>query len=209
MTNPSLAGRLTSSVRRRGGFVATGQHYDRKRFEELVLYIAKQTHDDPNFGRTKLAKVLFYCDFDAYAEEGRALTGATYRAFEFGPFPSQLPAIERRLQESGRARVDRLEPIITAERGEYDPWKIQPLDEPDLDVFELWELEFVRLWIRKISEATAGEISEFSHEHPGWKLAEAHRDEIPYETALLSTSRPRPEVMELARRRFAESGNDS
>lgn len=181
------------------------QEYDEKRFEELVLYIARATQDDPNFGRTKLAKVLFYCDFTAYAEEGRALTGARYKAFDFGPFPPQLPAVEERLAAAGRAEVERLA-ADSAERGEYDPWKIRPLDEPQRELFEPWELGFVDLWIGRIAEATASKISELSHEHPGWKLAERDRAVIPYETALLSTLPPRPEIMELARRRFAGSG---
>ena len=180
------------------------QQYDARRFEELVLYIAHATEHDPNFGRTKMAKVLFYCDFEAYAEEGRALTGASYKAFDFGPFPPELPAVEKRLSATRRVRVERLE-AESAERGEYDPWKIRPLDEPNLGLFEVWELEFVNIWIRRISEATAGAISDLSHEHPGWQIAERGRAEIPYETALLSTERPRPEVVALARRRFAEA----
>jgi hypothetical protein len=185
------------------------QQYDERRFEELVLYIAYATRDDPDFGRTKLAKVLFYCDFTAYAEEGQPLTGATYRAFEYGPFPPQLPAVEERLAASGRAWVERLEADIAEERGEYEPWKIRALGEPHPDLFDAGELAFVDIVIRQISEATAKEISDLSHEHPGWQLAEADREEIPYETALLSTYRLRPQVMDLARRRFAGLGRST
>jgi hypothetical protein len=47
--------------------VAGNRQFDEDRFRELVLYIAHKTKDDPTFGRTKLAKVLFSRDFVAYA----------------------------------------------------------------------------------------------------------------------------------------------
>ena len=33
------------------------------KFRELILYIAQESEGDPNFGATKLNKILFFCDF--------------------------------------------------------------------------------------------------------------------------------------------------
>jgi hypothetical protein len=38
-----------------------------KRLGELMLYIAKKSQFDQNFGSTKLNKILFYADFVSYA----------------------------------------------------------------------------------------------------------------------------------------------
>jgi hypothetical protein len=175
-----------------------------EKFRELVLYIARKAEDDPDFGRTKLAKVLFYSDFAAYAEEGTSLTGATYKALEFGPFPPELPTVEEQLASEKRATVERFEPGI--EHVEYEPWRIVPLDDPDLSLFEPWELVFVDQWIEKIAGASAKAISILSHDHPGWILAEKNRDAIPYETAFIGTKRPPDRAVARGRQLAGEFG---
>ena len=85
--------------------LAGNRDYDPERFEDLVLFIAWAMRDDPHFGRTKLAKTLFYVDFDAYAGEGASLTGSTYEHWDHGPFPPQLYDVERKLAREGRARA--------------------------------------------------------------------------------------------------------
>ena len=75
--------------------------FDMARFREAVAYIAWRMRDDPNFGRLKMAKTLFYVDFDAFAESGEAVTGAEYRHWPFGPFPPALYHVERELVASG------------------------------------------------------------------------------------------------------------
>jgi hypothetical protein len=175
------------------GTVAGNRQFDEDRFRELVLYIANKTQDDPTFGRTKLAKVLFYSDFIAYAEDGRSLTGATYRAIEHGPFPTQLSAAENQLRRDKRAIVERWDP--PEEKGEYDPNRIIPKDDPDVGRLELWELAYVDIWIGRVAEAkTASEISKLSHDHPGWQLFEQNRGIIPYETQFIGTKPPHEPV---------------
>src|SRR3954466_15180163 len=71
--------------------------FDSERFEGLVLFIAHSRRHDPRFGRTKLAKSLFYSDFDAYRDQGQPLTGASYIRMPFGPFPRELDSTERAL----------------------------------------------------------------------------------------------------------------
>lgn len=187
-----------SRRREESGVVAGNRQFDEDKFRELVLYIAHKTKDDPAFGRTKLAKVLFYSDFDAYGDDGRSLTGATYRAIEHGPFPTQLPAAENQLQRRKRAVVQRWDPPL--EKGEYDPNRIIPKDEPEMERFEAWELAFVDIWIRRVSEAkTAKQISKLSHDHPGWRLFERDRDVIPYETQFIGRKPPSESAMERGR----------
>lgn len=169
--------------------------FDVKRLEELVLYIAKRTEGDPNFGRTKLAKVLFYSDFVAYRDDGAALTGATYIRMPFGPFPRDLSVVEERLREAGRAE-------LVYDVDEYEAKRIHVVDEPrDLDrLFEAWQLRLVDMWIEEISSATARRISDLSHEHPGWVLARETGETIPYESAYAPAQAPPDEAVELGRR---------
>ena len=48
---------------------------DDRKMKELILYLAARSEDDPRFSSTKLNKLLFYCDFTAYRQLGRSITG--------------------------------------------------------------------------------------------------------------------------------------
>lgn len=170
--------------------------FNEDKFRALVLYITWQTRDDPRFGRTKLAKTLFYSDFDAYADDGRPLTGARYEHYPFGPFPPALSDVQGELVGAGVAEL----------RGgafEGDEKKLVPLQEPDPSSLELWERQFLDAKIAGLAEHETWRVSERSHEHPGW-LATVDEEEIPYETALISREPLSTEVLKLAKRRFAE-----
>jgi hypothetical protein len=160
--------------------------FDRQRFEDLILYIAHRRRDDVRFGRTKMAKVLFYSDFSIYEDQGEPLTGATYIRMPFGPFPKALDEAEESLAERGLAV------LAHNQEGEYDEKRIIPIKgPPDLSgTFEEWQLLVVNDWIDRIAAASAKQISDFSHSHPGWLLAERNGVEIPYETAILPQARP-------------------
>jgi Protein of unknown function (DUF4065) len=173
--------------------------FDAKRFDALVLFIAYETKDDPRFGRTKLAKTLFYSDFEAYRDEGKPLTGATYIRMPRGPFPKELRSAELRLERAKCARLD-----YDTEEGEEK--RIVPLVLPhDAEaLYESWQLVHVRLWIGRIKEGSAKRISDRSHEHPGWILAKEDGVVIPYESVFAPDHMPPDEAVELGRRLAVE-----
>lgn len=47
----------------------------RLRLRELMLFVADRCRGGRNFGVTKLNKILFYCDFSAFARLGKPITG--------------------------------------------------------------------------------------------------------------------------------------
>ena len=79
--------------------------FDAERFREAVLYIAWRMKDDEEFGRVKLAKTLFYTDFESYADEGAPVTGARYEHWPRGPVPPALYQLFAELQRTGEATV--------------------------------------------------------------------------------------------------------
>lgn len=175
--------------------------FNQERFEGLVLFIAHRRKDDERFGRTKLAKALFYSDFDVYRDSGRSLTGATYIRMPFGPFPAELEDTERALDDRDVVYLDYVKDV-------YEEKRIVPLGPlPDLSgIFEPWALELVRMWADRVATATAREISRLSHHHPGWLLARKTGEPIPYETALLPQERPTGQQAERAKEVARERG---
>lgn len=163
--------------------MAGNRDFDKEQFKELVRYIAWKTQSDQSFGRTKLAKVLFYCDLSVYAEEGAALTGAVYQHWQFGPFPPALYEIEEELAAEGGAEV------TEQAAGEH---KLRVAERPTMSRFEAWEnwqRQVVDKWIGRIGAGGAWKASDDSHKHPGWLLTDMY-EEIPYHTAFMSRRQP-------------------
>ncbi len=180
---------------------------DQPKFNELVLYILNRTKDDPNFGRTKVAKVLFYSDFEAYAEYGEPITGAVYERQPHGPFPRQLVLAELDLPAADRAEAVVPDESASPRPDSYETRnRIVPTDDANLSSVPNWQIEMLDRWTERIRIASASEISNLSHEHPGWKLAGRDRAEIPYHTVFLSPRKPPDEAVEYGRQLIREYG---
>jgi hypothetical protein len=176
--------------------------YDAKRFEELVLYIASRTTDDLEFGRTKLAKALFYSDVESFRQLGVPITGARYVNWKHGPFPKRLRAATRLLQSAGR-----IEQIPPSEK--YEPERLVPTvaGKPDLPGVGITpeQIEIVDAWIERIRHEPARAISDLSHQHPGYAMV-GRDEEIPYESAFLAERPPTNNEVQEARRIAKERG---
>lgn len=68
---------------------------DDVKLNNLILYLAEQSADDLNFERDKLAFLLFFCDFVAYAELGESITGARYRKLPQGPVSDEWLEVDQ------------------------------------------------------------------------------------------------------------------
>lgn len=165
-----------------GAYQPKSFKFETDKFRELIVYIAKQSADDPRFGAVKLNKILYYADFAAYRQLGQPITGATYRKLSEGPAPVQLVGARRELIDSGDAALEE-RPYFT---GMQQRLVIADRRNPDLELFGPGELEIVDSVIDFFEGKTAREVSDFSHREPGWVIA-IGREVIPYETAWLSS----------------------
>jgi hypothetical protein len=169
------------------------------KFRELILYLARSSENDPHFGATKLNKQLFYVDFLAYRQWGEPVTDQRYQKLPYGPAPRGLkPVVETLLAEGLCASASR------SHHG-YEQKRLMALREPDVSVFSPQELELIHQVVSDLRTSSAREVSDLSHEFIGWQLAE-EREDIPYETALISLPEPLSDQeiqygLELARQR--------
>lgn len=174
--------------------------FDADRFREAVLYVAWLMRADAKFGRTKLAKTLFWADFSSYAEEGHALTGARYQHWPHGPFPPILYTVQDELVAEGAATVKQ-----SAYPG--DEARLIPTSAPSTAHLNGQELALLEIHARKLAEDATWKVSDDTHEHPGW-IVTRDKEEIPYAAALLPT-KPSPGALELAGRRFGGDGRST
>ena len=165
--------------------MASTVHYEipvergRERFRELIVYISGKCERDASFGATKLNKVLFYSDFEAFRRFGRPLTGLPYFRLRNGPAPKWLVTIRRDLIREGAIILEQevvgsgyVQDRTIAQRPAF------------LDLFTQSELALVDSIIEQLWAKSAGAVSKESH---GVAWATRHDLEpIPYEAAFLS-----------------------
>lgn len=173
--------------------------YREEKLRELIVYIANKTADDMTFGDTKLNKALYFADFFHYGFFGKPITGADYQKLRWGPAPRRLLPARKQLEKEEAIEV------IKKGRAFQHTFMIANRD-PDLRLFNQSELDLVDEVLKMLSEDTAVEASEFSHEESaGWQLVEM-RENIPYETVFVSTTKPPRRAFDRGRELVSEHG---
>lgn len=152
---------------------------DEQKFKELVLYIADKSLDDPDFGATKLNKILFYADFLSYGMSEKPITGAEYQKLGEGPAPRLLVPLRDEMEAEGDIIIQ------PTPRFNYLQHRVIPKRQANLDIFSASEIALVDKVIDAMRGLGAAEISFLSHRLYGWKIAQTG-ETIPYESAFLS-----------------------
>jgi antitoxin SocA-like protein len=174
--------------------MAGGIEFDSQKFKQLILYLAEKSGGDPGFAATKLNKLMYFCDFEAFRLLGHSITGARYQKLPWGPAAVEFLPLQDELFGEELARLE------LRERGPFIQRVTVPLSPSDPDVFLPRELEIVNAVIEELQPYDAAGASEYSHEKSaGWKST-PEREEIPYESAIISTERPPEFVFEHFRR---------
>lgn len=152
--------------------------FNERKFNELIVYIATRLGPEAALGRVKLAKLLMWSDFGAFARFGESITGATYEKWEHGHLPRELLLAQRDLETRER---------IAEEPAEYFGKKLRritALTDPDMSGFSEDELAAIESAIRRYGYESATYLSELSHHEVGWRLSKMH-ETIPYSTVFL------------------------
>jgi len=164
----------------------THEQFDEKKLRQLILYVAARSATDPNFGKTKLNKILFYSDFQAVRTLGDPITWATYVHRQFGPCPSGIEVTLKDMREEGDiAIVPESVFSLTQER-------IVAAISPELNMFDAREIAFVDEVLSHLGGLNNSEVSEMSHKTMAWKLTNMNQ-QIPYGLALFSSQEPNEE----------------
>lgn len=158
--------------------MADAVRYNRRKFEELIVYIAKRLGPEAALGRVKLAKLLMQSDFGAYERLGRPITGATYEKWEHGHLPHELKLAQLDLEAQGAIRTELVDYYGKQLK------QVIALRDPDLSDFDEDEIAAVERALRDYGYESAKYLSDLAHLEVGWRLAEMG-ETIPYNTVFL------------------------
>lgn len=150
--------------------------YDEAKFTELLLYVAGKLAGDRAGGATKLNKVVFFAEFAHLRRHGAPISGCEFQKLEHGPAPRRLVPVRQRLVEQGDAE------LVTDDFLGLPQHRLVPKRLANAAVFTGLELETIDSVLEQLAGLTGREVSEPSHEEPGWALCEVG-ETIPYAAA--------------------------
>jgi hypothetical protein len=159
----------------------------------MMLYFSQRGLDERLvIGSTKLNKLLFFSDFEAYFALGEPITGARYQKLKEGPAARQFVPMRDRLLLDEEVRWKE------KPANELDDVLI-PISKPNTGIFSADELKIMDAVFEKLRPFNAGATSDYSHvRSAGWQVVE-ERDDIPYESVFVSTDPAPAEAVELGR----------
>lgn len=161
------------------------REYDLEKLENMILYLAK--HLDGVL-KTKLNKLLWYCDFLHFKETSVSITGAQYMHYQYGPVPKHYGLVTGIMESAGL--LDKNEVGFNTEEGIVGE-QFTALVEPSKDIFSETELKVMQFVIDTFCTYTATRVMNQSHQETAYRKS-GDRDVISYEHAKeLSLSLPR------------------
>lgn len=148
----------------------------KKKYQQMILYLCQQLGGQVR-GKKKLAKLLYFADFDFFEKYQKSITGDVYKAYPKGPLPSALNDIISDLM-----KMKALDVTSVKEWGdEYAPTEVfQCLIEADLSVFDEDEKKMLDRIIKRYGELNGEQLAELSHAEAPYTATESYQ-EIPYE----------------------------
>jgi hypothetical protein len=153
------------------------------KLRELIVYLAQRSVDDARFGRVKLAKLLFFCDFGAYSEFGEPITGACYRKKPHGPLADEELLALRDLKDSGSVSVEEVGVYM------YTQKRIVARRDADISWLTPAQHALIDEVLERHQDDDATDLSNLSHTFPGWGLTSMN-EVIPYHTVFISREGP-------------------
>ncbi len=146
-------------------------HNDKSKFKEAILYIV-DNFPNKNLNKTKLYKVLFLADFAYFKQYGKSITNTFYLHHRHGPVPEIGENILNEMNDQD-LEISR---ILDDSFIEY---RFKNLRNPDKQMFEENELNFINRYMKFCGDKTAIKLSEVTHKMDLYKLTK-QGERIPY-----------------------------
>jgi uncharacterized phage-associated protein len=146
-----------------------------QKYQDSILYLCQKLQGEIR-GKKKLAKLLYFADFDFYEKNGRSITGATYLAFPMGPFPTDLEEITLEMERQNLIKVKSIE-----EHHGYIPTEIYQSIAAETDsALDEEEKKMLDRIVLKYGHLNGKQLEELSHAEAPY-IGTEPQQEIPYE----------------------------
>lgn len=148
---------------------------NQEKYQNTILYLCHELGGQVR-GKKKLAKLLYFVDFDMYENSNASITGDVYKKLPMGPVPSSLEEITDAMVNSG---------ILSVKQNEgtngYLPTEVYSCNkEPNLSIFNEDEIKMLHRVVSKYGQLNGKQLEDLSHAEAPFVGSDL-REEIPYE----------------------------
>lgn len=150
---------------------------NKEKYQEVILYLCQKLGGEIK-GKKKLAKLLYFADFDNYEKYGTSITGDTYYALPMGPFPTTLDKTVQSMKKNNGLMTQSVE-----EYGpDYAPTEIYRCTKvcPKPTHLSTQEKQMLDRVVKKYGGLTGTQLQDLTHAEAPYTAAKAN-EEVPYE----------------------------
>lgn len=131
---------------------------NRKKYQEAILYLCRKLGGEVR-GKKKLAKLLYFADFDFYEKYNKSITGDVYKALPMGPFPVALEEMTKEMTGENLLEVDQ----IGGADG-YNPTEVyRAVSESEESTLDDEERQMLDRVVLKYGHLNGTQLQELSH----------------------------------------------
>lgn len=166
------------------------RNLNREKLLNAMIFFIKNTNRN-KIGKMKMSKLLFALDFEHFHQTGRTVTGLTYYAWKWGPYPKDIMENmdENNFPSDLAKYIGILPKAIYNEDETGYLFKLKPNTKLNLDIFSKRELQIMGNWATIFHDASATLMSDWSHEADSpwdrvWKVEGRKFEKIDYVYAL-------------------------
>jgi len=146
-----------------------------EKYLNAVLYLCNELGGAVR-GKKKLAKLLYYIDFDRYEfkESAKTITGDTYLAWKMGPVPKHFAEIIAKLEKKGVVRH-------TQEEGSFGYSATEvftSVAKPDMSVFDEDDKYILKRVVDHYGRLNGKELEALTHAEAPFIATEQSEDII-------------------------------
>lgn len=140
---------------------------DRQKTIEAALFLGELSIDDPNFNVSKLARLLYYADCEAYIHHGSPITGTTYVHFPHGPFPENWHQVREQMELAGDAEI-----VYEQSAPGCQSYRILPRRSADSEILSSTDKESLAAQVERFACFNPAGIEQYSHREIRWLSTE-------------------------------------
>lgn len=152
-----------------------------RKLAHMLLYVAEKVEGDPRAGKTKLHKILFFSDFEAFRRTGESISGEHYVKYDQGPFLKPLDSTVNKMANAGLAEW--------APANQWLEVRLVPRAKADVSLLTDLDRQILSSNVKRFWGMSASGVSNLSHRLFGWQTT-PNGQEIPYNSAYVGDARP-------------------
>lgn len=164
---------------KKDGIIGGNMSVEESKYQNVILYLCDGVGGSLK-GKKKLAKLLYYADFDNYEynESGKSITGDKYEAWKMGPVPMSFMSVIDKLEKNGKLKKYSID-----NSQNYSPTEVfECIGKPDMSKFSKDEISILDRVIKRYGSLSGKQLEDLTHGEAPY-VATDPSDEIMYDLA--------------------------